>query len=612
MAEFLAELKRRNVFRMAGLYVVGAWLVVQVAETVLPAFDVPGWVLRAIIVLLAIGFIPALVFSWLFELTPDGLKRDTDFEPKRSVKPVTARRMDRLILVGVLVLIALLLVEWFWPSERAAPASARAPVSAMVDASIAVLPFVNMSPDADNEYFADGISEELLNVLVGIEGLRVASRTSTFSFKNSGTPVPEIARLLDVRHVLEGSVRKQGQRVRINAQLIHADSDVQLWAQNYERDLTDIFRVQEDIAQAITTALEDVLGVRRVSVRQPTADLVAYERFLRGRSGFYQRVGLDAAIDDLEFAVERDPGFAEAWAFLGAASYVASTGWPTERDRDYLSAKALLAAERALALEPDLVIALAVNGAALFRDGDPDQMADGLRLLERAADHTAMDTSAGLWLGVSWLDLGFAERALPHLIQAQARDPLVPINNGYLALAHARLGRLHEGKRLSLRAVELGEQAFWACVIALELANDGDRAAASQLLASAQPLVNAADREFLAGMRTALDDPSSQAAFLAAHEAGVQQGRLLSMLAALMFRDREMVFSREGPRVAYEFMTSSAWLPSLVWVREDPQFFQLMQERGIVAFWDVHGFPPGCQAVDDPAGRRLQCSSDVP
>lgn len=608
MADLLAQLKRRNVFRMAGLYIVGAWLVVQVAETVLPAFDVPGWVLRAIIVLLAIGFVPALVFSWLFELTPDGLKRDTDVEPRRSIKPVTARRMDRLMLVGILALLTLLLAEWFWPSESDAPAPVPAPISATADASIAVLPFVNMSPDADNEYFADGISEELLNVLVGIEGLKVASRTSAFSFKDSATPIPEIARLLDVSHVLEGSVRKQGQRVRITAQLIHADSDTHLWSQTYERDLTDIFRVQEEIAQAITTALESVLGIRRVSVAALTADLVAYERFLRGRSLFYQRAGLDTAIDDLEFAVERDPGFADAWAFLGAASHAASTGWATERDREALRAQAPLAADRALALDPDLVIALAVKGDWLFREGDPAQMAEGLSLLEQAADRVAGDTSALLWLGLSWLDLGFAERALPHLIKAQSQDPLVPINNGYLGLAYATRGELQAGSRLALRAVELGAQAFWACVVALEPANAGDPATASELLAAAQPMIEADDREFLDGMRAALEDPSNQAAFLAAHETAAQQGRPLSMLAALMFKDREIVFSKEGPRASYEFMTSSTWLPSLVWVREDPRFYQLMQERGIVGFWEMQGFPPGCRPVDDPAGRRLDCS----
>jgi len=603
------ELKRRNVFRVGGLYVVGAWLIVQVAETVLPAFDVPGWVLRAIIVLLAIGFVPALVFAWLFELTPEGLKRDTEVGPEQSIAPITGRRMDRLMLIGVLALLALLLVEWFWPSDGAAPALV--PAVATGDASIAVLPFVNMSPDADNEYFADGISEELLNVLVGIDGLKVSSRTSAFSFKDSATPIPEIARLLDVRHVLEGSVRKQGQRVRITAQLIHADSDTHLWSQTFERDLTDIFRVQEEIARAITTALEDVLGVRRVSVTQPTADLLAYERFLRGRSGFYQRVGLDAAIDDLEFAVERDPGFAEAWAFLAAASHVASAGWPTERDREALRAQAPLAAERALALRPGLGIALAVKGDWLFREGDPAQMAEGLRLLEQAAEQAATDTSARLWLGLSWLDLGFTERALPHLTHAQAQDPLVPINNGYLGLAHATRGQLQEGRRLALRAVELGEQAFWACVIGLELINRSDPDSAAALFESARSIVQADDRDFLSGLLAALDNPKRQAALLAENRPGALQGRALPMLVALMFRDAETVFGLAGPQASYQFMTSSSWLPALDWVREDPRFFALMRERGIVGFWDMHGFPPGCQPVDDPAGRRLDCSGQV-
>ncbi len=605
-----AELKRRNVFRVAGLYMVGAWLIVQVAETVLPAFDVPGWVLRAIIVLLAIGFIPAMVFSWLFELTPEGLKRDTDIVPERSLAPVTGRRLDRLILVGVVALIGLLLADWFWPSESAAPTPT--PVGASADASIAVLPFVNMSPDTDNEFFADGISEELLNVLVGIDGLKVASRSSAFSFKGTATPIPEIARLLDVRHVLEGSVRKQGQRVRITAQLIHAASDAHLWSQTYERDLIDIFRVQEEIARSITTALEGLLGVRRVSVAQPTADLVAYELFLRGRSRFYQRVGLDAAIDDLELAVERDPGFAEAWGFLAAAITAASSGWPTERDRQALRAQSPLAADRALALDPDLGIALAVKGDWLFREGDPVQMAEGLRLLERAAEATAADTTARLWLGLSWLDAGFADRALPHLLTALAEDPLVPNNSGYLGLAHATLGEVGEGVRLALRAVELSGQAFWAYVIALELVNAGDLAGASELLAAAGPMINDNGSEFLASMLAALENTSRRSELLAGSEPGARQGLALAMLSGLMFRDSDLVFANTGPRAAHEFMTSSSWLPALRWVREDPRFYVLMQERGIVGFWEAQGYPAACRTVDDPTGRRLDCSGTPP
>lgn len=606
----LTELKRRKVFRVAGLYMVGAWVVVQVAETVLPAFDVPGWLLRAIIVLLAIGFVPALVFSWIYELTPEGLRRDTNVASERPNSPFTGTRMDRLILVGILALIGLLLADWFWPSDSVVPKPA--PAGAEGEASIAVLPFVNMSPDPDNAFFADGIAEELLNVLVGIEGLKVASRSSTFSFKDTATPIPEIARMLDVRHVLEGSVRKQGQRVRITTQLIHAESDAHLWSQTYERDLTDIFRVQEEIARSITTALEDALGVRRVSVAAPTHDMVAYERFLRGRTRFYQRVGLDAAIDDLELAVERDPGFAEAWGFLAAATTAASSGWPTARDRDALRAQAPLAADRALALDSELGIALAVKGDWLFRDGDPAQMAEGLRLLEQAADAAAADTTARLWLGLSWLDAGFAERALPQLVAAQTGDPLVPNNNGYLGLAHASLGELQTGARLALRAVEMSGQAFWAYVIALEMTNSGNHAAAVELLAAAEPMVEDQGRAFLAGMLEALEDPSRRTPFLAANESGARQGLVLPMLTALMFRDSDLVFANAGPRAADEFMTSSSWLPSLAWVREDPRFYALMHDRGIVGFWQRQGFPSGCRPVDDPPGRRLDCGGSSP
>lgn len=219
--KLLAELKRRNVIRMAGLYLVGAWLIVQIAETLLPIFHTPDWVLQALVVLLALGLLPALVFSWIYELTPDGLQRDTGAAAEPAIAASTARRMDRLFFAGLVVLIGLIAADRFWPRQAPTPlpAAQENPASALpapTDASaettsanatdrrsIAVLPFVNMSSDPENEYFADGISEELLNILAGIDGLKVASRTSAFSFKGKDTPIPEIARQLDVHHVLE-------------------------------------------------------------------------------------------------------------------------------------------------------------------------------------------------------------------------------------------------------------------------------------------------------------------------------------------------------------------------------------------------------------------------
>ena len=627
---FLAELRRRNVIRMAGLYLVGAWLIIQIAETLLPIFHTPDWVLQVLVLLLALGFVPALVFSWIYELTPDGLKRDAEVDEAKSIAPQTAKRMDQLTLAGVLVLLAVIAADRWWPStavpersptdatEVVAPAGTAMPVTPGVDTrSIAVLPFVNMSPDPANAFFADGISEELLNILVGVEGLKVASRTSSFSFKGKDTPIPEIARQLGVRHILEGSVRKQDTRVRITAQLIEADSDTHLWSQTFERDLDDIFRVQEEIARAITSALEDVLGVRQVSVAAPTTDLDAYERFLRGRTRFYQRVDLDEANTDLQFAVERDPAFAEAWAFFAAASFVVGNGgYRTELDREAVLARALPSAERALALNPDLGIALAVKGQLLTNSADPEQVAEGIRLLEQAADQVAADTSARLWLGLSWMSLGFVDRALSHLVSAQDQDPLVAINNGYLGLAYATQGRWQEGGRLAHRAVELSALPFWSNNIAIGLVHAGKEDEAWQLLSAIQPMLENDARlggAFMEGLLAAIKDPTRRAEFLAANEYDPQRDNAVPALnAALMFRDADRVFSTVGPPGTRLIVTICAWLPSLGWLREDPRFFALAQANGSVGFWEAQGFPAGCRPIDDPAGRRLDCSGYAP
>jgi TolB-like protein len=336
----------------------------------LPRMGIPDWGVGLVVALAVLGFPIALVLAWALELTPDGLKR-TESAPAAQAEqgPAPALLGKRtLIVAGLLVVLGIgLSAGWLLkpgapgPVEPAAvvePGPATVPAGtdderqpgAMPAAereSIAVLPFVNMSPDPENAFFADGISEELLNILAGIEGLKVASRTSAFSFKGSNTPIPEIARQLGVRHVLEGSVRKQGNQVRITAQLIEAGDDAHLWSERYDRDLDDIFQVQEEIAQAITVALEDILGTRQVAVEAPTRDMEAYQRYLQGRSRFYQRSELDQAIEDFRFAVNRDPDFAEAWAFLAATYWMqGSAGYPTAHDRTEMAQLAGSAADR--------------------------------------------------------------------------------------------------------------------------------------------------------------------------------------------------------------------------------------------------------------------------
>src|SRR5438128_6344525 len=245
---FFAELKRRNVVRMAGLYLVGAWLLVQVAGTVLPMFGAPDWLPRTVVILLAIGFLPALIFSWVFELTPQGLKRDEDVPAEQSIAPQTGRRMNRLIIAVLVIALGYFVFDKFvlTPRRQAALVAVQPSAeskSATNAKSVAVLAFANLSDDKGSEYFSDGISEELLTVLQKIPGLHVAARTSAFSFKGKNATAQEIGEKLGVAHLVEGSVRKAGDVVRIAARLTQANTGEEQWSENYTRNLKDLFAV---------------------------------------------------------------------------------------------------------------------------------------------------------------------------------------------------------------------------------------------------------------------------------------------------------------------------------------------------------------------------------
>jgi len=242
-----SELKRRNVFRVAVAYAVASWLLLQVTDIIVPILDLPASAPKLILLIIAIGFIPVVIFAWAFELTPEGIKRESEIDPAQSVTHHTAKKLDYVTIALLVAVACLVAFNRYSPSARetAVDVVTHAPPD---EISIAVLPFVNMSADSDNEYFSDGISEELMNVLVKVDSLRVASRTSAFSFKGKDTPIPEIARQLKVNNILEGSVRKSGQKVRITAQLIDVASDKHLWSETYDRELTDIFDIQAKIS----------------------------------------------------------------------------------------------------------------------------------------------------------------------------------------------------------------------------------------------------------------------------------------------------------------------------------------------------------------------------
>ena len=322
---FFTELKRRNVVRMAGLYLVGAWLLVQVAGTLLPVFDAPAWVMKSLVGLLAVGLVPALIFSWVFELTPQGLKRDEDVAPEQSIAPQTGRRMNRMIIAVLVLALGYFAVDKFVlaPRRVAAPDESSSGVSAK---SIAVLPFENLSEDKANAYFADGMQDEIITRLAKIGGLRVISRTSTQRYKTRPSNLAEIARELGVSHLVEGTVQRAGDRVRINVQLIRAAHEGHLWAEIYDRNLTDIFAVQSELATRIAESLQATLsGAERKAVAEkPTSNLAAYDAYLRGID-LFSRPGQTEenerkAVDAYAEAVRLDPQFSQAWAALSRAN----------------------------------------------------------------------------------------------------------------------------------------------------------------------------------------------------------------------------------------------------------------------------------------------------
>jgi serine/threonine-protein kinase len=357
MSLFL-ELKRRNVIRVAIAYVITAWLILQVADVVLGNIGAPSWVFQVILLLLALGLPLAILFAWAFELTPEGLKREKDVDRSESITSQTGRKLDRTIIAVLVIAVGYFAIDKFVLHEHAedTPSSAAVSDDAGDRPSIAVLPFVNMSSDAEQEYFSDGISEELLNLLAKIPQFRVAGRTSSFAFKGKNEDLRTIGDSLGVSKLLEGSVRQGGDRVRITAQLINVEDGFHLWSETYDRELTDILAVQDEIAAAVVNALKiTLLGTEVIgSGQSESVDPDAYNAYLQGL--FYlHKLGPDnrrTAMTHFEAAVAREPEFALAWAGLSlAAIQYASQGF---EDVDIAQRRGREAAEKALQLDPDL------------------------------------------------------------------------------------------------------------------------------------------------------------------------------------------------------------------------------------------------------------------
>src|SRR5436190_5749935 len=361
----VAELKRRNVYKVAVAYAIVGWLLVQVATQVFPFLEIPNWVVRLVIALVAIGFPIALVIVWAFELTPEGLKRTEDVDlTTASPRPRHRAWIFVVIIAGAMSL------GLFFVGRVTAP-SKQSGANEISSKSIAVLPFVNMSSDKEQDYFSDGLSEELLNQLAQVPQLRVIARTSSFSFKGKEVDVETIARTLNVANVLEGSVRKSANTLRVTAQLVRASDSSHLWSQTYDRDLTDVFKVQDEIAGKVVAALKVTLLPTQELPKAPrTNNPEAYQQYLQGRYHLnrFSVADFEKARAFLERACQLDPNFPLAWAALSQV-WTLQTGWSDKLTRAQFSAgltRARETADRALQLNPDLPEALTARFSIQF------------------------------------------------------------------------------------------------------------------------------------------------------------------------------------------------------------------------------------------------------
>jgi adenylate cyclase len=451
---FFNELKRRNVFKVGIAYVVVAWLVAQVLQLVFESFGTPDWVMKTVLVLLATGLPFALFFAWAFEMTPEGLKRESDVDRSQSITPQTGKKLNNLITAFMALAIAYFVYDKFVLSSGrdaelvaattkavAEQTQVKQAVSAESDISIAVLPFVNMSSDAEQEYFSDGLSEELLNLLAKIPELRVTSRSSAFSYKGKDFKIADVGRELNVSNVLEGSVRKAGHQVRVTAQLIRVDGDVHIWSETYDRSLENIFAIQDEIAKAVVTQLKvKLLG--DVPVVQET-DPEAYALFLQARhlSNLLTPEGWEKSNELYRQVLAIAPDYASAWAGIGRNyNNLNVMGALPKQEAIRLAREA---SEKALSIDPENV--MAIRNLSVIASGWEGDFVTATQLMERALtlEPANPDTISNASTLIKYL--GRLEEAIKLGQYAVERDPVNPIGFLNLAQNSVMAGRPDEG-----------------------------------------------------------------------------------------------------------------------------------------------------------------------
>jgi adenylate cyclase len=477
---FFAELRRRNVLRVAAAYVVSSWLVIQVVETLFPVFGLSDAAIRIVVIVLAIGFVPVVILAWAFELTPEGLKPDKDVNHSQPTALKTGKKLDRVIMVVLALSLGYFAIDKFvlTPQRQAAEIQqahqegrSEALVESYGEKSIAVLPFVNMSSDTEQEYFSDGISEELLNLLARIPELRVISRSSAFSYKGKDIKLADVARELNVAHILEGSVRKAGDRVRITAQLIEARSDTHLWSQTYDRTLDDVFAIQDEIAADVVEHLQITLLGPAPTVRRTDTETYALTLQARQLAQSGHSDALEQAVPLLKEALSLDPLYVPAWTGLANIYYQLT---PDVFSRDEGSRLFGEAIQTALSIDPNDGVANSYKAWILVED--EKDLETAALLFQSALEAEPGNTEILRVVGVFAAYIGHHETAITIARRSVALDPLC-FSCLYVLSRHlARAGRLEEAEINLLKYMILSSGGYYSLGM-LQLLR-GDAAAA--------------------------------------------------------------------------------------------------------------------------------------
>jgi adenylate cyclase len=590
---FYAELKRRNVFRVAAAYTVVAWLLIQVVETIFPLFGFDDTPARIVVITLSILFIPTVVSAWVFELTPEGLKRDDEVDRGQSFTRQTGKRLDHIIMVVLALALGYFAFDKFVldPARDAklAQASAKAGAEQALQKargtdfsshSIAVLSFVNMSSDEEQEYFSEGLSEELLNLLAKIPELRVAARTSSFSYKGKDTKVAQIGEELNVAHVLEGSVRKSGNQIRITAQLIKTDNGFHVWSKTYNRTLSDIFATQDEIATSVVEALKvSILGA--IPTQQETNPEV-YALYLQGKFFNDQRddESVKKALATLKRALAIDPNYAPAWVELNITySLLARAGTLTRAEGSRLARSAV---DRALAIDSNMASAWAARVYLMRADRD---WAGAQAAIERAIEldpnsHSVI-SAAGALAGTQ----GQFPKAIDLLEQSIALDPLSLGNRVSLARTYSKMGRFDDAIKTIDSVMALSPKyATGARNLSIIYLLKGDpKRALTELEKNSHP----ADAVQKARIHFTLGNEAQSQAFikeLLADSPHQNPGRMASVYAwrgenDATFEWLELAFQQGDSFVNF---LGSEWMRGL---EDDPRYPIFLEKIGLLEYW---------------------------